>query len=348
MCGVYPDVDASSTTYAGDQISSTYEGRHLTMLEGELVHPYIADGFVNKGDPVILCTYNSLTSRKNAVGVAFNSGSADTDQIAIDTEGIWRLYVYADDDDGTSAITPGDPLFIHDGSDGASETGGGLGDATISKRMNIATQIPFGYALGAVGAGLEGTIAVKVHWQNHYQNDGQIRKTIDVADPSALSGAYAAAFKFTIDSDIAQTDGRLCAMSINMNPGNSLAAETIVGAEVCTYIGNATAVAHTVNGLFVEVQGGLSIASDWNGLFVYSAPGANVGTTAHVVRLESNPGTKTWQDSFINFVGDPNFTFYHSGQGTAGASTGTHTTGQAGFLLVNMGGATRYIALYTS
>ena len=32
---------------AGTEVSSTYEGRHVTVYEAELIHPYIADGFVN-------------------------------------------------------------------------------------------------------------------------------------------------------------------------------------------------------------------------------------------------------------------------------------------------------------
>lgn len=144
----------------------------------------------------------------------------------------------------------------------------------------------------------------------------------------------------------ARTSGSMKSLSVNMEPG-AYETKAIVAAEVCMYAGS-SATCTSMTGLFVEAQGMGTITGDWNALIVYSAPGANTSTTAHCIRIESNPSTKTWQDSFINFVGDPNFTFYHSGQGTAGASTGTHTTGQAGFLLVNMGGATRYIALYSS
>jgi len=50
MCGVYPDADVMD---AGEEISSTYEGRHVTLLESELVHLDNGDGLVNKGDPVL-------------------------------------------------------------------------------------------------------------------------------------------------------------------------------------------------------------------------------------------------------------------------------------------------------
>ncbi len=65
---------------AGQEISSTYEGRHLTAEESVLIHPYHADGFVDKGDPVLV--------GDSIVGVALNSAAAATDMIAFDTEGI--------------------------------------------------------------------------------------------------------------------------------------------------------------------------------------------------------------------------------------------------------------------
>ena len=62
---------------AGTEVSSTYEGRHLTVYEQELIHPYNgADGFVNKGDPVVLCDSGVQTTYGLAVGVAFNSAAA--------------------------------------------------------------------------------------------------------------------------------------------------------------------------------------------------------------------------------------------------------------------------------
>ena len=149
---------------AGTEVSSTYEGRHVTVLETELIHPFRVSGFVNKGDPVIICNAAAVAERGNAVGVALSTATALTDYIAVDTEGIWNLTVFSYDDMGLGdAIVAGDPLFIHDGS-----TGGvgaiGTGDATISKRRNNATQIPFGYALGAMVATGTGQVAVKVHW----------------------------------------------------------------------------------------------------------------------------------------------------------------------------------------
>ena len=163
MCGVYPDKDVLT---AGDQISSTYEGRHLTFLESELFHPYHSDGYVDKGDPVV-----AQTSTGYIVGVAFQSATAATDKITIDTEGIWNLMVYADTDDvwatdQTGAVTPGDALFINRVTTGAITAG--VGACGISKRRDHATQVPFGFALGSLDNADEGTIAVKIHAQGSF------------------------------------------------------------------------------------------------------------------------------------------------------------------------------------
>jgi len=160
MCGVYPAQDVAD---AGDQVSSADEGRVLTFLESELFHPYHADGFVDKGDPVV-----AQTSTGFIVGIAKGSALAATDLIAVDTEGIWALMVYADTDDvwltsQVGTITPGDQLFINRVTTGAITAG--VGACGISKRRDHATQVPFGVALGSMTDGDEGVIPVKVHNQ---------------------------------------------------------------------------------------------------------------------------------------------------------------------------------------
>lgn len=123
---------------AGQEISSTYEGRHLTILESLLVHPIHADGFVDKGDPV---------NFGDAVGVALLSAVAATDQISLDTEGIWFLSVVASDDNGTVNVLAGDQLYINTG--------------VISKK---ASGIPFGKALAPLTGSVSAAICpVKVH-----------------------------------------------------------------------------------------------------------------------------------------------------------------------------------------
>ena len=148
--GAYPIADALDP---GDEISSTYEGRHITLLESDLVHPTHADGFVDKGDPIV-----SATGRPAIVGVAFKSAAAATDRIAIDTEGIWNLDVVAVDDAGNSAVAGGDCIYIN------------TTTAVLSKISNQATQVPFGYALGIITAGATNAIAVKVHFDQSLDN----------------------------------------------------------------------------------------------------------------------------------------------------------------------------------
>ncbi len=148
---------------AGTQVSSTYEGRHLTVLESELIHPFIADGFVNKGDPIIVCDDGVPGTFGNLVGVAFLAAAAATEYISFDTEGIFNLTVYAENDAGNVAIEIGDPLYIRAGNLTGAASADGLGDAEISKITDIANQVFFGYALGSMVAGGSGVIAIKVH-----------------------------------------------------------------------------------------------------------------------------------------------------------------------------------------
>jgi len=135
---------------AGEEGSSTYEGRHLTVVESELVHKSgNAGGFVIKGDPVI----HSTTAGVITVGVAFKTAAAATDLIAIDTEGIWYLTAYDLNDVGNSAIIAGNQIYIN------------RTTAVLSKISNTVTNIPFGYALGPVSnTGSGGIVAIKVHF----------------------------------------------------------------------------------------------------------------------------------------------------------------------------------------
>ncbi len=131
---------------AGSQVSSTYEGRHLVILESDLVHPTRTGELCTKGDPVVC---------GNIVGVALNTADAATDYVEIDTEGIWNLTVVGACSGGNTAIVMGDPIYInsttavlnHDGTTGTTKT--------------------FGYALGPVTSGASTVIAVKVHWGNY-------------------------------------------------------------------------------------------------------------------------------------------------------------------------------------
>ncbi|MDD4986149.1 MAG: DUF2190 family protein [Dehalococcoidales bacterium] len=129
---------------AGDEVSSTYEGRHLTFSESQLTHPTHADGFVDKGDPVLV--------GENIVGVAFLDAAAATDLIPIDTEGIWQLSVVATNQNGNSAVAVGDELFINKST------------CIISKNYDKNVSVRFGYALYPITGGATDVIPVKVHF----------------------------------------------------------------------------------------------------------------------------------------------------------------------------------------
>jgi len=144
--GVYPVADDMAE---GEEVSSTYEGRHVTLLESELIHKAgNVGGFVDKGNPVVF----DITEG-HGVGIAFTSAAAATDLVAIDTEGIWIVDVVAADDGGNSAVGGGDVLYINNVT------------AVVSKIATGATQVPFGYALGIITTpGNIERIAVKLHW----------------------------------------------------------------------------------------------------------------------------------------------------------------------------------------
>lgn len=133
-----PQFNVNTGRVAGEEGSSTYEGRHLSFYESELTHQYHADGFVNTGDPVNV---------GDIVGVAFTSAAATTDVVAIDTEGEWYLDVVASDDNGVSDVAVGDQLYVNTG--------------VVSKKSS---GIPFGKALSILTGSVSSAIAkVKVH-----------------------------------------------------------------------------------------------------------------------------------------------------------------------------------------
>ena len=128
----------------GEEISSTFGGRHVNILEGDLVHPAHTDGFVDKGDPVSF----GIGAMGQGVGIAFMSARATTDIIPVDTEGIWRCEVVVE-----FGIIVGQIIFI--------TSAGVLVDWPPDPECHI-----FGYALQPITAGVTATIAVKVHWMD--------------------------------------------------------------------------------------------------------------------------------------------------------------------------------------
>lgn len=121
---------------AGEEVSSTGEGRHVYVQEILLVHVDNGDGLVDKGQPVAFF---------EGVGVALKSASSTSENVPIDTEGIWRVSVVA-----TAAINVGQSLFIN--------TDGIVTDSPVDG------QAVFGYALQQIAGAGTYIIAVKVHW----------------------------------------------------------------------------------------------------------------------------------------------------------------------------------------
>lgn len=131
---------------AGRQVSSTFEGRHVYIEEQQLIHPYHADGLVDKGDPVAFF---------DGTGVALESAQAVTDSIPVETEGVWRLPVTNTGVNTFGSIVVGQVLYI-------SATG------VIYDEWSTSYAV-FGYALEpiddpGVGDPITQVIAVKVHW----------------------------------------------------------------------------------------------------------------------------------------------------------------------------------------
>jgi hypothetical protein len=122
---------------AGEEISSTYEGRHISVQEIVLVHAPQGGTLVQKGQPVAFW---------EGVGIALKTATSISENVPIDTEGIWRVSV-------TAAIAPiviGQSLYI--------DTVGVVTDDPTNA-MAI-----FGYSLQTIlNPGTE-IIAVKVHW----------------------------------------------------------------------------------------------------------------------------------------------------------------------------------------
>ncbi len=202
MCGTYPTADAKT---AGTEVSSTYEGRHITVLESEITHPSHTDGFVDKGDP---CIVGGVI-----VGVAFESASAATDLIALDTEGIWVQDVYAANGAGNSAVAAGDELFI---------------DATTCAISKIATNVHFGYALGAVEAGETNTIAVKVHFDPPNDNVADdVQFKVGSTQATAATMITAEFDETTTGIGIVQQGSITVPMVLNTNPGSAVVANSI-------------------------------------------------------------------------------------------------------------------------
>ena len=128
----------------GEEISSTFEGRHVNILESDLVHiDLTGDGLVQKGQPVSF----GIGWAGAGVGIALQTAGAATAHIPVDTEGIWRCEVNSE-----FGMIVGQIVFI--------TSAGVLVDWPPDPECHI-----FGYMLQPLDAGV-GIRAVKVHWMD--------------------------------------------------------------------------------------------------------------------------------------------------------------------------------------
>jgi len=280
------------------EVSSTYEGRHITLLASEINHGNVL-AVVTKGYPVIFGT----VAGNHGVGIALNTEVAGTDRIAIDTEGIWNVSVVASDDNGNSLVTGGDPLFIN------------TTTAVVSKIRDNATQIPFGYALGQVAAAATAVIAVKVHWdpRAHWLEDQEKLYFGDLMDVSVeWDGANLEMLPLTNDVGALNIGNGTLSMDVQIfgaaanehllydsSEGRLTVtcrfedeAATGAGALVCN-----THAAGTITGYLSSIQAAINIDDDatmnahsWCGYFgVYEDAGlaTSIGNSIAAINLET-------------------------------------------------------------
>jgi hypothetical protein len=260
---------------AGDEISSTYEGRHLTLEESYLIHPYHADGLVDKGDPVLFAVGSGWM---NGVGVALGSATVATDLIAIDTEGIWFLNVLGAVSDGTNngaarALAAGDPVYICKTVDQV---------ITLSGKDDPHEWVPFGYLLGDVAASITATtiVAVKVHWAPNFLdtiNVGTLtlvnqvvvshNHEIDVAGFRAAAGGevqeswgreYAWLKAFIGLKAPLNVDEDMCGIYVRLEDNQHTTGGDLYAGRFQTHANHATAVWTRLYGLYVAISNEVS------------------------------------------------------------------------------------------
>ncbi len=275
-----PALYSATGKTAGDELSSTYEGRYLSLEEGLLVHPYhAADNLVDKGDPV-------YRRDGGLVGVAMNSAATASDYITIDTEGIWFLNVFGCITDGTvngaaKALYAGDPVYI--------KKTPGTDTTILSGQSDPAHYQFFGYLLGDTTADLEsGTpdlVAVKVHgmvselnnifkygmscgvFGNNMEIDHVAAKASGQQEVSALSffiklstimaasGDRVHGLKIRLEDVLASTGGDLQGLRVQVHQNNQANALTrIYGAYLAIALTSGTSLLESI-GLAIAMGG---------------------------------------------------------------------------------------------
>ena len=289
---------------AGEEGSSTYEGRHLTFVESDLVHPYHADGLVDKGDPVLV--------GDNIVGVAFKSAAAATDLIAVDTEGIWYLNVLGCVTlDGTAAGiahagVAGDPIYFQK----VPSTDMYL----LSGENDSANRVPFGFLLGATTGSttVPTLVAVKVHMDGgSILNNGIDSAPITVATTrfgsqyatTMGSGHTEGLIRYSTGNITGTTNGHTYGVSEWINSGDAAvltAGNIVVPHDTGVYSGVAQAAARIVFGS------------------QHMAILAGAPASLHAWRLN----TATYAVTALIAAASPQSVGWVAGAGTAGAQVG--------------------------
>lgn len=297
-----PNVNIDMTLYStGDEISSTYEGRHISVLESALAHPTHADGLVDKGDPVLLGDL--------AVGVALNSASAATDYIAIDTEGIWALTVQGVDAAGNVAVAEGDQVYINKTT------------CVLSKNADKNTHQRFGYALSPVVSGVLTTVvAVKVHFDP--DDAEELVGTSSVNYSSSADSKIFREYRYTASSATGDHRGIYTALTLTGTgaSGEAMRARTVINAAVAGGVhglhggvefgpnGAVTGLAAGVRATYLASNGNQA-ASIYGGMSELYAAGASTdyGTaTEHAIHNFNNAGDATGAataDNVFSFTG---------------------------------------------
>lgn len=320
-------------TTAGQEVSSTYEGRHITLPESYLNHPVHGDNLVDGKDPV---TFGAVADGYG-VGVAFSSAITANDIIAIDTEGIWALNVYAIDDEGASAIRIGDIIFIN------------RTTCVLSKISSDTTNLVFGYALTtADGDGYSHVIVVKVHWDPWYDvfrdytgtgsEDALIIDVDDASTGTPYNRGLHVNYRNTADkAATSEIDGIGVDMSLTQNVHYAYPYSAYVGTSGdpnITYIAGFSSYIDDVGTGTVSTVYGID-----NQLNMVHAP-----TQSAFMRCRSHGGTP---DIVLLLAGSPCANYFVQGDNQDPFRKGAHGGADNAFLRCYFDGAEYRIPLYS-
>ena len=267
-------------TTAGEEISSTYEGRHITLEESILIHPTHTDGFVNKGDPVYC---------DGIVGVALLDGDAATDMISIDTEGIWTLSVLGAVASGQTlglaeALAIGDRVYIN-------KTTG-----VLSGKCEPYFNAPFGYVLNEVTASttVATVVAVKVHWTPNMLDEinvGADQSAPALLDPTSANRSTVWIRGYFHPSSLIENGEQIQGISIRMEDDLASTGGEITAAEF-------KVVKHDPTNVSVSALTGVKIG------VTNTDGGAATEVKALAIAMGGVPGAAAAMQTAIQIVGD--------------------------------------------